>query len=133
VAAASTVVGAVLLVLWSVYALPVVMAVVAALLLVLGAALVLGAVLAYGRLRQTVELNEDGVVLSRRSRSASLRWADVAEVKLARERLTVLAHPDRGEPLEVLNPHGSEESTFLALAEALPAALDADRGYRQLE
>jgi hypothetical protein len=107
--------------------------VLAVILLVLGSALVLGATLAYARLRQTVELNETGARLVSGRRSAAVSWADVTEVKLAKDRLTVLAPTDRGGPLEVLNPGGSSEPTFLALAEALRKGLDADRGYRPLE
>ncbi len=133
VAAAITVLGAVLLVLSSVYALPVVVSVLAVILLLLGAALVLGATLAYGRLRQTVELSGSGVRLARGRRLAAMSWADVTEVKLARDRLTVLSRVDGVTPVEVLNPRGGDESSFLALAEALRGRLDADRGYRPLE
>jgi hypothetical protein len=133
VAAASTVLGAVLLVLSSVYSLPLVVSVLAVILLVLGSALVLGATLAYRRLRQTVELSEGGARLSSGRRSVAVSWADVTEVKLAKDRLTVLAPADRGGPLEVLNPGGPAESTFLTLAEAVRRGLDENRGYRPLD
>jgi hypothetical protein len=133
VAAASTVLGAVLLVLSSVYGLPLVVSILAVILLVVGAALVLGAALAHGRLRQRVELSEMGLRMSSGRRSMAVSWADVTEVKLAKDRLTLLAPADRGGPVEVLNPGGSSESAFLALAEAVRSGLDANRGYRPLE
>jgi hypothetical protein len=133
VSAGTEVAGAVLLVAWAALDLPVVVAVLGAVLLAFGGALLVAAILAIGRLAQTVELDEAGVTFRRGQRTRRLPWAAVQQVTLNGARLTLRTDPAEGEPVKVLNPGGGAEATFLALLAALRERLDADRGYRPLE
>jgi len=133
VSAGTEMAGAVLLVAWAALDLPLVVAVLGALLLAFGATLLVAAILAVARLAQTVELDEAGVTLRRGQRTRRLPWAAVQQVTLNGARLTLRTDPGQGEPMEVLNPGGAAEASFLALLGALRQRLDADRGYRPLE
>ena len=132
IAAVTEVLGALLLVGWQALDLPLVAAVLGALLLAAGTVLLGAAVILTGRLRTIVELGDDAVRVTRAGRTRSLRWEVVREVTLLHPQLRVLT-TDPADELLITNPRGPGDPRFAALLEALRQRLDAGRGYRPLE
>ena len=132
IAAGAEVLGALLLVGWQALDLPVVAAVLGALLLAFGSVLVAAAVVLSGRLRTLVELTEDAVSVTRAGRSRSVPWSDVREVTLQHPQVQVVTQ-DPADGLVITNPRGAEDPRFVSMLEALQQRLDTDRGYRPLE
>lgn len=131
IAATAEVLGALLLVGWQALDLPLVAAVLAAVLLAFGTVLLAAAVVLAGRLRTVVELSADTVTVTRAGRSRSVPWGAVQEVTLQHPQLQVVTE-DRADGLVITNPRGPADLRFGALVEALRQRLDADRGYRPL-
>jgi hypothetical protein len=131
ITAVTVLVGAVLLVLWASADLPAVVGVLGGLLLVLGLALLGTAVVLAARLRTEVRLEDDALTVVRRGQQRSVPWDQVREVTLQHPRLTVLTDEPAGR-LVVVNPRRPTDPNFAALAQAVTARLDRDRGYREL-
>lgn len=132
IAAGAEVLGALLLVGWQVLDLPVVAAVIGALLLAFGSILVAAAVLLSGRLRTLVELTDDAVSVTRAGKSRSVPWNQVRELTLRHPQVQVLTR-DPADGLVITNPRGAEDPRFRSMLDALRQRLDTDRGYRPLE
>jgi hypothetical protein len=129
IAAGTEVLGALLLVGWRALDLPLVVAVVGALLLAFGTVLVTAALVLSGRLRTVVELTPELVRVTRAGQSRSVPLSAVREVKLRHPQLQVITE-DRSAGLVVTNPRGLDDPRFASLVEALQQRLDTDRGYR---
>lgn len=129
IASVSAVVGAILMVLWGANGWSAAVLVLGALLLVFGVALVVSAILAARRLRQTLEVTETGLTLNDSHGARTVRWSEVRQVTLSGPRLALLTGDGLDVAAQVLNPGGRSQTTFLALAQAIQTALDADRGY----
>jgi hypothetical protein len=82
------------------------------------------------RLRSVLLLDDNAITVVRGGRQRMLRWADIEEVNLRGQRLTLVARPGT-RSAAVLNPGGSSNAIFTALVDAIRARLDASRGYRQ--
>jgi hypothetical protein len=132
IAAGSEVLGALLLVGWQALDLPLVAAVVGALLLAFGTLLVAAALVLSGRLRTLVELTPDTLEVTRAGRSRSVPWAEVQEITLQHPRLQVRTE-DPADGVLITNPRGADDARFASLLDALRQRLDSDRGYRPLE
>lgn len=132
IAAGAEVLGALLLVGWQALDLPLVAAVLGALLLAFGSVLVAAAVVLSGRLRTLVELTEDDVRVTRAGRSRSVPWSDVQEVTLQHPQVQVVTQDPAG-GLVITNPRAAGDPRFVSMLEALRQRLDTDRGYRPLE
>lgn len=131
ITAVTVVVGALLLVLWRAAELPAVVGVLGGVLLVLALALLVAALVLGSRLRTEVRLEPDALTVVRRGQHRSVPWDQVREVTLQHPRLTVVTDdpPDR---LVVVNPRAAADPSFAALARAVTARLNQDRGYREL-
>lgn len=134
-AAAVTVVGAALLVLGGTTG-STLWRVAGAVVLGLGLGLALLAWLFWRRLRAEVSVDADGVTVRSGRRARSLRWGEIAEVTATPLRLTLVPKPGvshAGRGLVIVNPQPATAPVFAALAAAVRARLDADRGYRSLD
>lgn len=130
IAAVAALVGAGLMVLSSVLDLgPVVLGIgLVGLLLALAlavAALVLGA-----RARTTVDLDAEGLTLSRAGQRRRVPWAEIQTVTLTGSRLLLVHKEGPAASVAVLNPRTPSDPTFTALLHAIRRRMDADRGYR---
>ena len=132
IAAGTEVLGALLLVGWQALDLPLVVAVLGALLLAFGTVLLAAAVVLGGRLRTLVELTPETLRVTRAGRSRSVPWAAVQEVTLNHPQLQVVTE-DPAEGVVITNPRGPADPRFASLLDALRQRLDTDRGYRPLE
>ena len=132
IAAGTEVLGALLLVGWQALDLPLVVAVVGALLLALGTLLVAAALVLGGRLRTLVELTPDNLRVTRAGRSRAVPWSAVQEVRLQHPQVQVVTE-DPADGLVITNPRGAADPRFAAMLDALRERLDTDRGYRPLE
>ncbi len=130
IASVSAVVGAILMVLWGANGWSAAVLVIGILLLAFGVALVVAAILASRRRRQTVEVTETGLTLNDSRGARTVRWSEVRQVTLNGPRLALLTGDGTEVAAQVLNPGGRSHTTFMALAQAVQTALDADRGYR---
>ena len=130
IAAVSTVLGAVLMVLAQARDLGLVLMIIGSALLVFGVTLGLIAILLVARLRSTVVLDRDGVTVLRGGRHQRLAWSAIDHVDLDGPRLSMISKCDDQPDVIVINPRTSTDPTFLALVAALQKRLDADRGYR---
>ncbi|MCW2812371.1 MAG: hypothetical protein JWP61_2829 [Friedmanniella sp.] len=131
IASGAALVGALLLVLSAVLDLPVVIAVIGAVVLAAGVALLVSALVLVARLRTTLVLGADQVTIVRGGETATLPWAQVGGVTLQGARLT-LTGKDGAPGASVVNPRSSADPVFLSLLTAVQQRLDADRGYSPL-
>lgn len=128
IAAGLAVVGALLLVLSEVFGWPVGLAALALVVLVLGVGLAATALVLTGRVRTTVQTDDEQIAVTRGGRNANARWADVKEVQVVGHRLTLRGEQGTG-LVTVLNPRSRSNPVFLALMAEVQQRLDADRGY----
>jgi hypothetical protein len=120
-------VGAVLLVLWGEWSLPLILFVLAVILMAAGVALASAALVIHQMLRQTVIVSETGItVLARRTRR-TLSWSSIGQVSVMGPRLLLR---NDGDPVKIINARGATDPVFVALVSAVTLKLDADRGYR---
>lgn len=132
IAAGAEVVGALLLVGWGAFDLPIAVAVVGGLVLAFGTVLVAAALALSGRLRTQVHLAADEITVTRGGQRRSLPWTKVEEVKLQHPRLHVIS-TDSADGLVIVNPRAAGDPLFASLMDAIRQRLDTDRGYRLLE
>lgn len=131
IAAVAEVLGAALLVAWSVWGLPLVVALLGGLLLALGTVLVAAALVLTGRLRTEVLLSADAITVVRSGQRRSVPWNQVREVTLQHPRLHVVA-ADPADGLVVVSPRGQGDPSFHTLVQAVRRRLDDESGYREL-
>ena len=130
IAAVTTLLGAVLMVLAQARDLSMVLLIIGSALLVFGLTLGLLAIMLVARLRSTVVLDGDGATVVRGSRRQSLTWSAIDHVDLDGPRLSMISKGEDGPDLVVINPRTPADQTFLALVAAVQKRLDADRGYQ---
>ena len=130
IAAVTTLLGAVLMVLAQARGLGLVLMIIGSALLVFGLTLGLIAILLIRRLRSMVVLDADKITVIRGGRSQSLAWSAIDHVDLNGPRLGMISKGDDQPDLVVINPRTPDDRTFLALVASLQKRLDADRGYR---
>jgi hypothetical protein len=130
IAAVTTLLGAVLMVLAQARDLGLVLLILGSALNVFGLSLGLVAVLLVARLRSTVVLDSDGVTVLKGGRNQRLPWSAIDHVDLDGPRLSMISKSDDQPGLVVINPRTPTDRTFLALVAAVQKRLDADRGYR---
>ena len=116
IAAATTVLGAVLMVLAQARGLGLVLLIIGSALLVFGLTLGLIAVLLLVRLRSTVVLDREGVTVLRGGRRQRRGWSAVDHVDLDGPRLSMISKSDGQPDVIVINPRTPADPTFLALA-----------------
>jgi hypothetical protein len=130
IAAVTTLLGAVLMVLAQARHLGLVLLIIGSALLVFGLSLGLVAILLMSRLRSTVVLDSDEVTVVRGGRRQSLAWSAIEQVDLSGPRLSMISKSNDQPGLIVINPRTPTDPTFLAVVAAVQKRLDADRGYR---
>jgi Bacterial PH domain len=127
-AAATTVVGCGLLVIYAVRSSGAAPLVVGVALLIIGITLAVGAVLFVTRFRSVIELDAESITIRRGSRQRRLQWSEIKHVSLQGPRLT-LRTKSPTEDAVVINPRTPADPTFMLLLAALNERLDASRGY----
>lgn len=131
IAAATEVLGALLLVGWQAFDLPLAAAVLGGLLLAFGTVLLAAALVLSGRVRTEVQLAPDSITVVRGGQRRSARWSQVAQVRLQHPQLHVLT-TDPAAGLVIINPRAEGDRVFSTLLEALRQRLDTDRGHGDL-
>jgi hypothetical protein len=132
IAAGADVLGALLLVGWGAFDLPIAVAVAGGLALAFGTVLVAAALVLGGRMRTQVHLGSDAITVIRGGQRRSVPWSKVEEVKLQHPQLHVVA-TEAGDGLVIVNPRAAGDPLFASLMDAIRQRLDTDRGYRPLE
>jgi hypothetical protein len=130
IAALVAIVGATLMVGSSAFGLGSVVLVLGAVGLAFAILLAVAGVVLASRLRSTLELDTDGITLTRGRRTERLSWSDVDSVKLSGQRLTFLTKTAGHGDVSVINTGSPTDPTFTALVTAIRDRLDVDRGYR---
>jgi hypothetical protein len=127
-AAATTVVGCGLLVIYRVRSGGVGVLVVGMALLIFGVALAGSALLYAIRLRTVIELDAESITIRRGSRHRSLQLTDIKNVSLDGTRLTLHTKASMEDAI-MINPRRANDPSFRSLISALSQRLDASRGY----
>ena len=125
------IVGAVLIVVGSDAANPVV-AVIGVVVLVLGLALLVAALIGYRRFSTVVEIDDRGLVIRSAGKTARRRWNEINQVRAQDHHVYLWTDSDDGETLQIVCPQGSSDPEVRRLETTLARALDADRGYRNI-
>jgi hypothetical protein len=130
-AAACSLVGAVLVVLWLSAGWPTVVGVLAIVLFAAGLALAVAAQALAARSRTTLLLDGAALTVVSGPRRRVLPWAEIDDVALESARMIIRLR--EGRPQVVLvGPRQQSSQQFTDLVAALRARLDASRGYRTL-
>lgn len=88
------------------------------------------------RLRTTVVLDADGILIRSAGKSAHATWPQINGVRADRHTIYLDLDSSGGqtgtEALKIDSPRGDQDLQFGALSDSLAARLDHDRGYRSL-
>ncbi len=132
ISAVAALIGAALIVLTGALDLPQAVGIAGIAIMIFAIALATVALTLTVRLRTTLILNHQSIMIIRRKRSRVLDWSRIDSVTQRGARLILVTKPDGGADATVLNPRAADDPTFTALAAEIGRRLDADRGYQRL-
>lgn len=101
--------------------------------LALGLGLLVAAVLLRARVRTTVALDSDGVLISSGGQQRRAAWSAITGLSTDGPTIYLDREPADGPPLKIGSPRGASDPQFTELGAELAARLDHDRGYRPLD
>ena len=129
--ALADIVGAVMIVIGSVYGL-VAMAVVGVLMFALGMLLLIAAAVNYRKFTTVVETDERGLAIRSAGQTARRRWSEINEVRSQDHHVYLWTDSEDGETLQILCPRGPADPEVRRLEATLARQLDQDRGYHSM-
>ncbi len=129
--ALADIVGAVMIVLGSVYGL-VAMAFVGVAMFAFGIVLLVAAAVNYRKFTTVVETDERGIAIRSAGKTARRRWGEINQVSAQDHHVYLATDSDDGETLQIVCPRGSSDPEVRRMELALASRLDNDRGYHNL-
>jgi hypothetical protein len=132
ISAGAALMAAAMIVLGSALDLPQVVMIAGVALMVFAVVLAVVAVALTVRLRTTLILDPESIVIINGRRRRVLTWSTIDIARRQGKRLLLITKPGSGSDVIVVNRRAETDATFSALIAEIRKRLNADRGYRQL-